>query len=121
VTPYVRSGGGGGFGSPLERPAERVQVDVREGYVSVQAARDYYGVVLDHRTLAIDAIGTAAERASLADMHRRRMEKQKTLCGGSRRRSSPTSRLNIRVMPCLRLSCCGRFLFPMDDEGRPIG
>src|SRR6266446_5905339 len=50
----LRSGGGGGFGSPLERPAEIVRDDVSEGYVSLQAARDYYGVVLDVGTLAIE-------------------------------------------------------------------
>src|SRR5262249_43102719 len=31
-------GGGGGFGDPLERPAERVLADVRSGYVSLEAA-----------------------------------------------------------------------------------
>ena len=43
----VRSGGGGGFGSPLLRAPECVAEDVRQGYVSLSAARDYYGVVLD--------------------------------------------------------------------------
>ena len=58
----LRSGGGGGFGSPLERPPERVREDVRQGYVSLGAARDYYGVVLDPKTLAVDAEATEAER-----------------------------------------------------------
>jgi N-methylhydantoinase B len=40
------SGGGGGFGSPLERAPEAVAMDVRRGFVSRQAARDDYGVVL---------------------------------------------------------------------------
>ena len=39
-----RAGGGGGFGSPLERDAERVAEDVRQGYVSRLAARQLYGV-----------------------------------------------------------------------------
>ena len=34
----MRSGGGGGYGSPLERPIATVQDDVRQGYVSVKAA-----------------------------------------------------------------------------------
>lgn len=46
----LRSGGGGGFGSPLERELQRVLDDVREGYVSVERARDCYGVVFDRRT-----------------------------------------------------------------------
>lgn len=40
----VRSGGGGGFGHPFDRPAERVAWDVRQGYVSVESARRDYGV-----------------------------------------------------------------------------
>jgi N-methylhydantoinase B len=59
----LQSGGGGGYGSPLERPAEQVAADVREGYVSLAAAREQYGVVLDEATLALDAAATAALRA----------------------------------------------------------
>ena len=42
-----RSGGGGGYGDPLERPPEAVREDVIDGYVSVEAARDIYGVVIE--------------------------------------------------------------------------
>ena len=41
------SGGGGGFGSPFKRDADAVAHDVREGYVSREAAEKLYGVVLD--------------------------------------------------------------------------
>ncbi|HLH27175.1 MAG TPA: hydantoinase B/oxoprolinase family protein [Chloroflexota bacterium] len=60
------SGGGGGYGPPWERPAARVQADVREGYVSLRAAADDYGVILDPQTLAIDGPATATRRAALA-------------------------------------------------------
>ena len=43
----LRLPGGGGFYSPLERDPELVRQDVRDGYVSVEAARAEYGVVLD--------------------------------------------------------------------------
>jgi N-methylhydantoinase B len=43
----LRSGGGGGFGPPRERPAERVADDVRQGYISAESARTNYGVVVD--------------------------------------------------------------------------
>ncbi len=59
----MRSGGGGGFGSPSERPVERVLHDVRQGYVSVEAAARDYGVVCDPATLAVDAEATAKLRA----------------------------------------------------------
>jgi N-methylhydantoinase B len=42
----VRTGGGGGWGNPLERDPEKVRSDVREEMVSAAAARDLYGVVL---------------------------------------------------------------------------
>jgi N-methylhydantoinase B len=59
----LQSGGGGGYGDPFERPAERVAADVRDGYVSLAAAREQYGVALDEATLAVDAAATAALRA----------------------------------------------------------
>ena len=43
----VRSGGGGGFGDPYSRMAEKVAQDVRQGYVSVESAERDYGVVCD--------------------------------------------------------------------------
>ncbi|HWI36433.1 MAG TPA: hydantoinase B/oxoprolinase family protein [Burkholderiales bacterium] len=49
----IRAGGGGGFGAPHEREPERVLHDVREGYVSIEAAAEKYGVVIDPRTLQI--------------------------------------------------------------------
>jgi N-methylhydantoinase B len=58
----VRSGGGGGHGSPLERPIEVVQHDVKQGYVSIEAARELYGVVIDPATLEADAAATETLR-----------------------------------------------------------
>lgn len=61
-----RTNGGGGYGDPLERPPERVLADVVEGWVSLEAARNAYGVVLAEvdGTLAVDAEATREERAS---------------------------------------------------------
>jgi N-methylhydantoinase B len=39
--------GGGGYGDPRRRAPERVARDVRLGYVSRDAARQWYGVALD--------------------------------------------------------------------------
>ena len=57
--------GGGGFGDPLEREPAAVLVDVREGTVSLEAARDVYGVVLTDGAEAVDEEGTAAAREEL--------------------------------------------------------
>ncbi|MGH7087403.1 MAG: hydantoinase B/oxoprolinase family protein [Stellaceae bacterium] len=60
----VRTGGGGGWGDPLERDPERVRADVLEDFVSVEGARRDYGVVLG-QDLALDRAATDALRAKL--------------------------------------------------------
>ena len=70
----IRSGGGGGYGDPLERPIEEVAEDVRQGYVSVEAAAELYGVVIDPETFAVDAAATASGGA------RRTRRSAKRLC-----------------------------------------
>lgn len=42
----IRSSGGGGWGNPLERDPAAVLDDVRNGYVSMEAAERLYGVVI---------------------------------------------------------------------------
>jgi len=61
-TYVLESGGGGGFGDPLDRPVDAVARDVRLGYVSTEAARSDYGVALDHE-LNLDQTETARLRA----------------------------------------------------------
>jgi N-methylhydantoinase B len=61
----IRAGGGGGYGSPLERPPAAVQEDARQSYVSVQAAAEFYGVVLDPETFAIDEAATERLRETM--------------------------------------------------------
>ncbi|WP_255171167.1 hydantoinase B/oxoprolinase family protein [Natrononativus amylolyticus] len=41
-----RTGGGGGYGNPLERDPEAVREDVIDGYVSRETAREVYGVAI---------------------------------------------------------------------------
>ena len=55
--------GGGGYGDPLARPAERVLDDVREGFVSPEAAARDYGVVLTVGGGAVDEAATMKRRA----------------------------------------------------------
>lgn len=56
------AGGGGGYGDPLARPAERVAEEARNGVISVQAAQHDYGVVLDEKTFEIDENATLSLR-----------------------------------------------------------
>ncbi len=49
---------GGGWGAAFERPAEMVLDDVLEEYVSIEAAREQYGVVIDAKAMTIDEDAT---------------------------------------------------------------
>ncbi len=44
---FQQAGGGGGYGNPLERPVEKVIKDVRNGIVSIEKAKEDYGVVIN--------------------------------------------------------------------------
>ncbi len=54
--------GGGGYGDPRARPAERVLADIREGYVTLEAAARDYGVVLSPDLKSVDTTATARTR-----------------------------------------------------------
>ncbi|MGV1049941.1 MAG: hydantoinase B/oxoprolinase family protein [Solirubrobacterales bacterium] len=61
--------GGGGYGSPLDRDPELVRVDALEGWISLPAAREVYGVVLageiGDESLAVSGEETKALRAEM--------------------------------------------------------
>ncbi|GAA4551000.1 hydantoinase B/oxoprolinase family protein [Pseudonocardia xishanensis] len=64
--------GGGGWGNPLDRTPERVLTDVRDEYLTIEAAAERYGVVITGdpvrhpEKLAIDEEATRERRARLA-------------------------------------------------------
>jgi len=57
--------GGGGYGNPLERSPGMVKNDVIEGYVSMEKAKDEYGVFLDTDTKEIDEERTKTLRETM--------------------------------------------------------
>lgn len=61
----INSGGGGGFGSPLDRDPALVERDVRQGYVSRSAAHDLYGVLFDPETMEPDVERTNRLRLAM--------------------------------------------------------
>ncbi|MGE0798423.1 MAG: hydantoinase B/oxoprolinase family protein [Lautropia sp.] len=61
----VQMAGGGGYGPAWERDAARVAQDVKDERLSVDRARDAYGVVLDPRTGAVDEAGTRRLRGRM--------------------------------------------------------
>jgi N-methylhydantoinase B len=62
----LQSAGGGGYGDPLERPAEEVVEDIREGYVTARQGRAHYGVLL-REDGGLDLAATQALRAEIAE------------------------------------------------------
>ncbi len=56
------AGGGGGYGDPRERPVKLVAREVRDGVISPGSARATYGVVVDEKTVEVDADATAQLR-----------------------------------------------------------
>jgi len=56
--------GGGGYGDPLEREAERVLRDVEEGKVTVEQAREAYGVAIVGDPPRVEVAETERLRAS---------------------------------------------------------
>jgi N-methylhydantoinase B/oxoprolinase/acetone carboxylase alpha subunit len=54
----VTTPGGGGWGDPLDRDVNRVLDDVLNGYVSIQSARDDYGVLINEKSLEINSKAT---------------------------------------------------------------
>ncbi|MER9058422.1 hydantoinase B/oxoprolinase family protein [Mesorhizobium sp. M0910] len=57
VTHYTP--GGGGYGRPHDRPVAEVVADVREGYISINHASEFYGVVIDPKTLKVTEVRRA--------------------------------------------------------------
>ena len=58
------SAGGGGYGDPLQRDVQAVEADVVNGYVSIEKAREDYGVVIDSARLKVDPAETKKVRSS---------------------------------------------------------
>lgn len=66
----AQSWGGAGYGDPFERPAELVTAEVRDGLLSVDAARAEYGVAVDTVAWRVDEEGTTALRGSRSKENR---------------------------------------------------
>lgn len=80
----VRTGGGGGWGDPLERDAALVAADAAEGLISRRAAHELYGVVL-RGSMSLDESATQRLRDRLR----------------SRRKVRPAKRAKQQKLPSL--------------------
>jgi N-methylhydantoinase B len=103
--------GGGGYGDPIRRDAERVARDVNNGFVTPHWAATLYGVVL--RDGAVDAAATR---------QRRRAIRSERLCG-----RTPTAEPDVAVAAvCPRIDngkrfrcLCGADLGPATEDWKP--
>jgi N-methylhydantoinase B len=57
--------GGGGYGDPLQRDPKRVLADFRKGYITAEAARHVFGVVIDGALVGDSATINLAETERL--------------------------------------------------------
>ena len=69
------SAGGGGLGDPLERDPHDVVEDVADGYVSIERAREDYGVIVDEKDadLALYEVDQQATLAKRAEIRSKRL------------------------------------------------
>jgi N-methylhydantoinase B len=61
---YMRFGGGGGYGDPLQRDEMDVVKDIHNGIISESAAATLYGVIVDENG-GLDVDATRSKRAAL--------------------------------------------------------
>jgi len=59
---FQQAGGGGGYGDPYLRPSEQVALEVKNGIISLEQAREAYGVVIDPDTYRVDQKATQTLR-----------------------------------------------------------
>ena len=58
------STGGGGWGNPKDRPADKVLADFLDEYISIGTAKDTYRVVIDPKTMTVDKAATERLRGA---------------------------------------------------------
>lgn len=47
---------GGGYGNPYNRPVEKVASDAKNGFISVEQAKEIYGVILNTNTFEVEGV-----------------------------------------------------------------
>lgn len=75
--------GGGGYGAPSARPVEKVLNDVVNGYISLEIAREAYGVEIDY-TGPANARVRLPESYTIRDIHRGNLARGTEATSGNR-------------------------------------
>ncbi len=53
---------GGGYGDPVKRPTQKVSMDVKNGLITVEQAKNIYGVIIDPETFTVANITDDREK-----------------------------------------------------------
>ncbi len=118
---YVSNASGGGFGDPLDRDPALVAADVIGGLVSVEAAREIYGVIL--RDGVVDVGATELTRGRLREERREDIAHRGRL-RSSERGTNPAEhplRHNLEVArhagdSWVRCARCKQLLSPVGED-----
>lgn len=119
----ARGMGGGGWGDPVERDPVLVANDVKNKLVSLAAARNIYGVVVNPEMLALDVANTEKRRLEIRGQ-RRSWKPGKVLApahkgvGGGTRTGIINEKLAIADYQGRKfIECrCGRVISPADEN-----
>ena len=65
---YHKVHGSGGYGDPFERDPELVRLDVIEGKITLERAREVYGVSIDPEAMTIKREETLALRQNMQNV-----------------------------------------------------
>lgn len=53
---------GGGYGDPYKRPADKVALDVKNGYITAAQAKESYGVIVNEKTYEVEGLTEDRQR-----------------------------------------------------------
>lgn len=102
----IRTAGGGGCGLSLERSPQDVARDVRNEWVSTQAALFYYGVTIDAQTGELDVAATLRHRAMLLQAMRLPAEARDPLVTAITEDAMARNHPDRAMMLCMAPGCC---------------
>ncbi len=68
---YTECMGAGGWGYPLNRDPEKIKLDVRDELISVERARNVYGVVIDPKSLTDNPEDVAVDQKATEELRKK--------------------------------------------------
>lgn len=60
----LKTATGGGYGNPMDRHAEKVKLDAKNGYITIEQAKEIYGVLLNPETFEVEGFTSARDKTN---------------------------------------------------------